>query len=88
MGGQWRTLLDGRRRNRALTPSRHRGATASERRDMKTVVVSSLRLATVEWVRLRQAALRESLRRGRAVPASELIREALAAHLATLERAA
>lgn len=55
---------------------------------MKTVVVSSLRLATVEWVRLRQAALRESLRRGRSVPASELVREALAAHLAQLERAA
>jgi hypothetical protein len=75
-------------RNPALTMARHRGATASERREMKGVVATSLRLPAVDWMRLKHAALRESLRRGRPVPASELIREALAAHLAQMERAA
>ncbi len=55
---------------------------------MKGVVATSLRLPAVDWMRLKHAALRESLRRGRPVPASELIREALAAHLAQMERAA
>ncbi len=76
------------RRNTGLRAPRYHSPSAPRDRTMANVVGMNLRLPRLQWLALKHAVLRESLRRGRPVPASELIREALAAHLAQMERAA